>query len=74
LPFPLAFGLASVDELRCLVLRDAEPIIPLEGVWMGREKMFVSSEKAEEDLGYIPGSASDALGSAVAWFRDQGYA
>jgi dihydroflavonol-4-reductase len=40
----------------------------------GRKKMFVSSAKAEAELGYKAGSADDGLRRAAEWFRAHGYA
>jgi dihydroflavonol-4-reductase len=41
---------------------------------MGRKKMFVSSTKAERELGWKIVPVDDALHRAVAWFREHGYA
>jgi dihydroflavonol-4-reductase len=35
--------------------------------------MFVTSEKAECELGYAPRPVEGALRRAVEWFREQGY-
>ena len=40
---------------------------------MGRKKMFVSSSKAERDLGWKMVPVDDALRRAVEWFRANGY-
>ncbi|MBI4201063.1 MAG: NAD-dependent epimerase/dehydratase family protein [Chloroflexi bacterium] len=48
------------------------PRIPLEGVKMARHKMYVSSAKAERELGYRPGPVENALERAVGWFRENG--
>jgi dihydroflavonol-4-reductase len=50
-----------------------EPIAPLEGVKMARQKMFVSHEKASSTLGFSPGPVDDALRRAIGWFRANGY-
>jgi len=50
-----------------------EPLAPLDGVRMARKKMWVRHDKAARELGYSPGSASEALRRAVEWFRANGY-
>jgi dihydroflavonol-4-reductase len=72
IPMPVLYTIAYVDEMRC-VIRDTEPLIPLEGVRMAEERMFVDSSKAMRELGYRPGPVRDALVRAVAWYRDRGY-
>jgi dihydroflavonol-4-reductase len=47
--------------------------VTLDAVRMGRKKMWVSSEKAERELGWKIVSVDDALRRAVAWFRANGY-
>ena len=48
------------------------PRVPLDGVRMARYKMYVSSAKAERELGYRPGPVEGALERAVKWFCEQG--
>lgn len=72
-PYPLALAAGLVDEARSRIIRDARPVIPLEGVRMGRELMFVSSTKAESELGYQSTPVVDALRRACQWFRENGY-
>lgn len=50
----------------------APPRAPMEGVRMAKKKMWVTHAKAENELGYSPGSAADALRNAVAWFHEEG--
>jgi dihydroflavonol-4-reductase len=52
---------------------DREPRIPLEGVKMARHKMYVSSAKAEQELGFRAGPVEPALERAIEWFRENGY-
>jgi dihydroflavonol-4-reductase len=78
LPYGLALSLGWADELRCRLWRgDPEergaPLIPLEGVRMGRHTMYVSCAKAQEELGYTASSVEAALERAVRWYRDNGY-
>lgn len=73
IPYPLLHALASADELRCRLVRGAQPQIPLEGVRMSQELMFADSSKARAELGFTPGSVRDALRRAVDWYRAGGY-
>lgn len=50
-----------------------EPRVVLDAVRMGRKKMFVSSAKAERELGFKVVPAGPALARAVAWFQERGY-
>jgi len=73
IPTPVLYTIAYVDEMRCLIRRDSEPLVPLEGVRMAEERMFVDSSKAERELDYRPGPVRGALERALAWYRDRGY-
>jgi dihydroflavonol-4-reductase len=48
-----------------------EPVVTRETLAMARKKMFFSSAKAREKLGYAPRPALQAVEDAVAWFRRQ---
>lgn len=74
LPYSLAVGMARLDAVRCRLQPEARPVVPLEGVRLGRETMWINGSKAERELGYRSGSVDEALARAVAWFRDNGYA
>ncbi|HLI63280.1 MAG TPA: hopanoid-associated sugar epimerase [Terriglobales bacterium] len=51
-----------------------EPRATIEAVQMARKKMFVTSAKAERELGWNPRPVDEALRRAVEWFREKGYA
>jgi dihydroflavonol-4-reductase len=72
MPYGVALCAAAVDSWVAGIL-GRPPRIPLEGVKMARYKMFVSSAKAERELGYRPGPVEPALERAVQWFRQNGY-
>jgi dihydroflavonol-4-reductase len=72
LPYAFALGFSHV-ETAWAGLTGREPRAPLEGVRMARKKMFVSTEKAERELGFRPGPVEDALRRAVEWFRRKRY-
>jgi len=73
LPYIVAFAAGVVDEAITGRLLHREPRATVDTVRMGRKKMFVSSRKAERELGWKIVSTEDALRRAVEWFRTNGY-
>lgn len=73
LPHALALSAALVDEARCRLIRGAQPVVPLEGVRMSRQRMFVHSDRARDELGVSPSSVDASLAQSVRWYRDHGY-
>jgi dihydroflavonol-4-reductase len=71
-PYAVAYA-AGVVTTAIADLTGKEPLAPLEAVKMARKKMFVSHEKATRELGFAPGSATEALSKAVNWFQSNGY-
>ncbi|MBC7951213.1 MAG: NAD-dependent epimerase/dehydratase family protein [Rhodospirillaceae bacterium] len=49
-----------------------EPFVTLDGLRMARHRMFFTSAKAEQSLGYRHRPAAEALAAAVEWFRGEG--
>ena len=74
LPYAVAYATGVVDTLVTGTIRRQEPRVTLDSVRMGRKKMFVTSAKAEHELGWCPGPVDGALRRAVEWFRANGYA
>jgi dihydroflavonol-4-reductase len=72
-PLALALLAGAADELRCRLWPSATPRIPLEGVRMSVEHMYVDCAKARAELGWQPGPVRDALARAVVWYREHGY-
>jgi dihydroflavonol-4-reductase len=72
-PYVLALATGVVDEIVTGRIRGKEPRATIDAVRMGRKKMFVSSAKAERDLGWKAGSVDDALQRAAEWFKQNGY-
>jgi len=62
----IAQGIARLSDT-------AQPIMTVDGVRMAKKRMFYSSAKAEQELGYAHRAAVDALRDAVEWFRSHGY-
>ena len=74
LPYAVAFASGVVDTLFTGVLLRREPRVTISAVRMGRKKMFVSSAKSEQELGWRIVPVDGALRRAVDWFREHGYA
>jgi dihydroflavonol-4-reductase len=72
-PYVLALATGVVDELVTGHLRGREPRATIDAVRMGRKKMFVSSAKAQRELGWNILPVDNALARAVDWFRTHGY-
>lgn len=72
IPHRAALALAWVDELRC-GLTQGEPRVPIEGVRLARQRMYVDSARASQELGWRPSPVEPALARAVTWYRDHGY-
>ena len=73
-PYVVALATGVVDQVVTGYIRRREPRATIDAVRMGRKKMFVSSGKAERDLGWRIVPVDDALRRAVAWFQSNGYA
>jgi dihydroflavonol-4-reductase len=73
-PYVMALATGVVDEVVTGRIRGREPRATIDAVRMGRKKMFVSSAKAERELGWKAVPVDDALRRAVEWFRGNGYA
>src|SRR5208337_3953789 len=73
LPYAMAYATGVVDTLVTGTIRKREPRVTLDSVRMGRKKMFVSSAKAQRQLGWNPRPVDDALRRAVEWFQANGY-
>jgi len=73
-PYVVALATGVVDQVVTGYIRNREPRATIDAVRMGRKKMFVSSSKAERDLGWKIVPVDDALHRAVEWFQANGYA
>jgi dihydroflavonol-4-reductase len=72
-PYVVALATGVIDEVVTGRIRGREPRATIDAVRMGRKKMFVSSAKAERDLGWTKVPVDGALRQAVDWFRANGY-
>jgi len=74
LPYAMAYAAGVVDTLVTGTIRKREPRVTLDSIRMGRKKMFVTSAKAQRELGWNPRPVDDALRRGVEWFQAHGYA
>jgi len=72
-PYFVALATGVIDETVTGRIRGREPRATIDSVRMGRKKMFVSSAKAERELGWKPSPVDGALRRAVDWFKSNGY-
>jgi dihydroflavonol-4-reductase len=72
IPHGVALGVAYVESAFSRLI-GKEPQIPVEGVKIARHKMFVNCSRAQEELGFQPGSVAAALERAVRWYQANGY-
>lgn len=73
-PYVVALATGVVDEVVTGRIFKREPRATIDTVRMGRKKMWVSSAKAERELGWKVVPVDDALRRAVEWFKAHGYA
>ena len=72
LPYAVAYA-AGVVSTAWANVSGMEPRAPIDAVKMARKKMWVRHDKAAAELGYQPGSSTEALRRAVEWFGANGY-
>ncbi|MFZ1851018.1 MAG: hopanoid-associated sugar epimerase [Nitrosomonas sp.] len=68
LMLPIAWCMEKVARLT-----NTEPRATLDSIRMAKKRMFFSSEKAKQQLGYQHRPAFDALKDAVTWFKENNY-
>ncbi len=73
IPHNALVPLAHAAEAWARLNGKGEPFVTLDGLKMARKRMFFSSAKAAEKLGYKARPAQEALADAVQWFREAGY-
>jgi dihydroflavonol-4-reductase len=74
IPFAIAATYAFFEELITGRIRGKEARATLEEVRMGRKKMFASSARAQQELGFRIAPVYPAMRAAIDWFRANGYA
>jgi dihydroflavonol-4-reductase len=73
-PYAMALAAGVFDEVVTGRMLRREPRVTIDAVRMGRKKMFVSSAKAQRELGWKLVPVDQALQRAVDWFQANGYA
>ncbi len=73
IPWVVAYG-AGVISTAAARLSGKPPRAPLDAVRMAKKKMWVSVEKARQELGFNASPAENGLRNAVEWFNGNGYA
>jgi len=74
IPFAIAATYAFFEEWITGRIRGKEPRATLEEVRMGRKKMYASSARAQQELGFRILPVYAAMRAAIDWFRSHGYA
>ena len=74
IPFAVAATYAFFEEWITGRIRGKEPRATLEEVRMGRKKMYASSARAQQELGFRIVPVYPAMRAAIEWFRAHGYA
>jgi dihydroflavonol-4-reductase len=74
IPIAVAATYAFFEEWITGRIRGKEPRATLEEVRMGRKKMFASSARAQQELGFRIVPVYEAMRAAIDWFRLNGYA
>jgi dihydroflavonol-4-reductase len=73
-PHAVAMIFAFFDETITGKILGKEPRATVEAVRMGKKKMYASSAKAVQELGFRQIPVYQALRAAIEWFRERGYA
>lgn len=72
IPWLVAYGAGAVSTAVAR-LTGKPPRAPIDAVRMAKRKMWVSVEKARQDLGFNASPADKGLRNAVEWFNAHGY-
>jgi len=73
IPFAVAATYAFFEEWITGRIRGRAPRTNLEEVRMGRKKMYASSARAQQELGFRILPVNPAMKAAIEWFRAHGY-
>ena len=71
-PHNVVMPIAAMAEMWSR-LSHREPFVTLDGVRLARKRMYFSSSRAIDRLGYRPRPAVEAIAEAIDWFRRHGY-
>jgi len=73
LPHNLILPVAYLMEGWSRLTGTGEPRVTVDGVRLAKKKMFFSSRRAREELGYSTGPVASAFQDAIDWFDRNGY-
>ncbi len=73
LPVDAIMPIAYAADWAARTFSLGEPFVTVDGLQLARKKMFFTSKRAKDELGYAPRPAAEAFADAVAWFREHGY-
>lgn len=73
IPPQIVFPLAFLSEAWARLFSIDNPFITVDGVRMSLKKMYFSSRKAEQHLGYTHKPLDHALQDAINWYRKHDY-
>lgn len=73
LPHNLVLPIAYAAEAWARLSNGREPRVTVDGVRLSKKRMFFSIVKAQKVLGLAARPVEEALGDAIAWFRQNGY-
>lgn len=73
IPSLFAISGAYLSEFFSYYVFKKIPSIPLSGIQMAKYSFFVSTKRAEEELGFKPSPVENAIERAINWFRKIGY-
>jgi len=73
LPHSLVLPVAYAAEMWTRLRGGTEPRVTVTGVRMSRNKMYFTSRRAHDELGYNPRPVREGLADAVEWFRKHEY-
>ena len=71
-PHNVVMPIAAMAEMWSR-LSHREPFVTLDGVRLARKRMYFSSSRAIDRLGYRPRPAVEAIAEAIHWFGRHGY-
>ena len=69
----LVLPIAYLAETWAKLFGTGEPLVTVDGVRLAKKRMFFSTAKAEQELGYTSRPPEQALKDAIDWFQAQGY-
>jgi dihydroflavonol-4-reductase len=73
LPHNLILPIAHLAEGWARCFNTGAPFLNVDSVRMAKKRMFFSSQRARQELGYDPRPVNDAFIDAIAWYEKNGY-